>query len=715
MSPGQVAGMRAALAGFAATMIRPHPSITDPETRWQAQFFNSLLLPLAALTVLGAVFILARTSFTPWAHAISVTLLVSGLIVGRTRHVGLAGILAVSGFAEPCFWYAIERSFLEPRAVGDSMIWLAEAMVFSVLAVSRRRSIIMNAVLFVGMCALAFVLPPHPEMRLAQPLSFLFVFFLLSVMTAVIYQQARQGFFAQMRERERAEQLALRSNETLSAVLASSPAAVIMLDLDSATQLWNPAAEQLFGWSFEEILGKPNPVLAAGQDFQSARPFGMTRQAMPQLVRELEVRTKSGKTVIVNLSTAPLLEPDGAPAGIVGVAVDMSDQKQLEAQLRHAQKMEAVGRLAGGVAHDFNNLLTIINGNAEVLRVELSADKALSPMILEVLDAGNRAVSLTRQLLAFSRKQIVHKERMEMREVVGNMTNMVRRLVGPNIDLDYRDEGEIWAIEADRSQIEQIVLNLVVNAADAMPSGGRLTISCANGRYDPRERLGEASTVIPRAVVLSVSDTGVGMTSDVRERLFEPFFTTKDVGKGTGLGLSTVYGIVANAGAAIEVDSELGAGSTFRIYWPACTAVARSASIPAGELRGNGEMVLVVDDMGSVRALVGRLLERIGYRPLLAGSAEEAMSLSDAHGSELRAAIIDMFMPGIDGPTCSRKLRSLVPGLPVLFMTGQSEQAASLLSDEDASLPLLEKPFGLRQLSQSLNQAMHRRQSTPPT
>ncbi|MCU0661791.1 MAG: PAS domain S-box protein [Myxococcota bacterium] len=533
--------LRVRIRTLMSVLIRPNASITDPEERWQAQLFMSLLLPLVALTIMGmaTVFSVKHSVGSPWGHILSLAILLGAVGLGRTRHVGLAGILAVIGAGVPTLWLTVEKRFISPADVDGAMVWIAVELAFSVLALSFRRALFMNILLLACLMGLVALLPPHPAMRVAPAISFLWVFFLMTTATSAIYHRVRSGFFAEMRERERAEQLALRSSETLSAVVSSSPAAVIMVNLDGLTELWNPAAEKLFGWRADEVLGKPNPALVSGQDFDATPSMGENRHSRPQLVREVEVPTKSGQTVVVNLSTASVLESSGAPAGIVGVAVDVTTRKQLEAQLRHAQKMEAVGRLAGGVAHDFNNLLTVINGNGEAVRSELGSQHPAHPMMVEVLDAGYRAVTLTRQLLAFSRKQPLLKERLDVHEVVSGMTKLARRLAGPNIELEHRDSDGLWAVEADRGHLEQIILNLVVNAADAMPDGGKLIISCANGRYDPRQRLGEGSLVIPRAVVLTVSDTGQGMIPDVKERIFEPFFTTKAEGKGTGLGLST--------------------------------------------------------------------------------------------------------------------------------------------------------------------------------
>jgi signal transduction histidine kinase/DNA-binding response OmpR family regulator len=365
--------------------------------------------------------------------------------------------------------------------------------------------------------------------------------------------------------------------------------------------------------------------------------------------------------------------------------------QRAEGQLRQAQKMEAVGRLAGGIAHDFNNLLTVIGGHAQILVDDLPAGSDERREAEAIAAAADRAAGLTAGLLAFSRKQVVHPRVLDLTEVIRSMSELLRRILGENVAVTVQTAPGLGRVRADASQIEQVIMNLAVNALDAMPDGGRLTLALANAEIEA-----SAPETLPPGgyVVLAVSDTGVGMDAATRARVFEPFFTTKPVGKGTGLGLSTVYGIVTHSGGDIWVESEPGKGTTFRIYLPRTEAASESAArVSAPALPRGTETLLLVEDEDAVRRLAASVLGKLGYTVLEAPDADEALELFAAHEGPLDLLVTDVVMPGWSGPRLADRLRALRSGLRVLYVSGYSDEG---LDDETASTPntgFLAKPY----------------------
>ena len=428
---------------------------------------------------------------------------------------------------------------------------------------------------------------------------------------------------------------------------------------------------------------------------------------------DIEYRTMAsdGSTHWIEGKARMKLDDQRRPIAVLGVSMDVTDRRRLESQLRQAQKMEAVGQLAGGVAHDFNNLLTAIVGHAEMLREELPEQTPTREDADEILKAAQSAAALTRQLLAFSRKQVRQPDVIRVNTVVSGTGNLLRRLIGENIHVVTHLATDIAAVRADPSQLEQVLVNLVVNARDAMPSGGTLTIATANVDVaEPHEN--ERGTVpAGRYVTLTVSDTGTGMDEETQRHLFEPFFTTKAPGKGSGLGLATVFGIVEQSGGAIEVDSEPGRGSDFRIYLPATTEAPRptESDTDADAVRpaGGGETILVVEDNASVRTIAKTILERIGYRVLVAESGEEALRIVERPGA-LDLVVTDVVMTGITGPELARQLSSRYPDLHVLFTSGYTGDAILRHGIEDSGALFLEKPYTPASLAAEVRRALRR-------
>jgi two-component system, cell cycle sensor histidine kinase and response regulator CckA len=405
--------------------------------------------------------------------------------------------------------------------------------------------------------------------------------------------------------------------------------------------------------------------------------------------------------------------PDGTSLGLLGVDIDIGERKSLEAQLRQSQKLEAVGHLAGGVAHDFNNLLTAILGYSNFVIDTLDADDSRRSDIQEVIKAGERAARLTKQLLAFSRKQVLQPVTVDLNALVTGSRQMLGRLIGEHIDLVTVLAPELHAVRADRGQIEQIVMNLVVNARDAMPVGGRVAIETANIQLDESYAMQHQSVRPGSYVMLAVSDAGVGMNDDTKRRLFEPFFTTKEVGKGTGLGLATVYGIVKQSGGYIWVYSEPGTGTTFKIYLPDAGADRADPAVPTSaatdDVSAAGtETLLVVEDEEAVRFLTRVILEKAGYRIFDVPNPKEAQALFEENPTLFDLLVTDVIMPGSSGPKLFDRLAMLRPDLKVLYMSGYTDDAIVHHGQLDPGIELLQKPFTAGDLNRRVREVLDR-------
>jgi two-component system cell cycle sensor histidine kinase/response regulator CckA len=390
---------------------------------------------------------------------------------------------------------------------------------------------------------------------------------------------------------------------------------------------------------------------------------------------------------------------------------DVSEQKALETRFAQAQKMQAVGQLAGGVAHDFNNLLTVIIGNCEFLLMRHQAGDSSFKEINEVHQSALRAAALVSQLLAFSRKQTMQPKMLALGEVIGELAQMLRRLVGEGITLNVERESELWAVHADEAQLGNAIINLVVNARDAMPSGGTVTIRTANQTVNTAAALGTAIMPAGDYVRIDVADTGTGMSKEIQSKIFDPFFTTKPVGQGTGLGLATVYGIVKQSGGFITVDSEPGKGTCFSIYLPrrkleACdVAPVEAAPAAARDVTGQ-DTILLVEDEEAVRSFAARALRMRGYNVLEASGGEEALEIVKNDANKIDLIITDVVMPNMDGPTMVRHVKVLKPDLRVIFMSGYAEEAFRRNDQNSEDIHFLPKPFGLKQLAAKVKEVL---------
>jgi hypothetical protein len=468
----------------------------------------------------------------------------------------------------------------------------------------------------------------------------------------------------------------------------------------------NDAACRHYGYSRDEFLAMTLRDIRPDEEVPALLSAVAALGAEPRLKQLRRHRRKDGSVIEVEGDSHPIAF-GGASARLVQVT-DVTERRRLEEQFRQAQKMEAVGRLAGGVAHDFNNVLGVIIGYAELIRRGSKAAEPLRARVDEILKAAGRAADLTQQLLAFSRKQVLQPKVLDLNAVASEMERMLQRLIGEDVRLITSFEPSLGRVKADPGQLSQIIVNLAVNARDAMPEGGTLILETANVELDgpyvndhPEARLGAH-------VMLAVSDTGTGMTPEVKARIFEPFFTTKEEGKGTGLGLATVYGIVRQSGGHINLYSEPGRGTTFKIYLPRVDEVGEALAAVGDRPRGGSETVLVVEDDDALREITAELLQEAGYRVILAPDGEEALRECARNGGPPDLVITDVVMPRMTGRALSEQLRALGPRLRVLFMSGYTDAAVLYQGLLEPGTAFLQKPFGpealLRKVREVLDQ-----------
>jgi PAS domain S-box-containing protein len=518
-------------------------------------------------------------------------------------------------------------------------------------------------------------------------------------------------------ERRMQEEIVRATRDQLEGLVQASPIAIVAMAPGGEVLSWNRAAESVFGWTAEEAVGRR--LLCVPEDKQAEFDENVSHvlQGNSFMGRETVRVRKDGSRIDVSISTAALHDAGGRAVGLVAMYLDISGRlhaeealRQSQEQLRQAQKMEAVGRLAGGVAHDFNNLLSAILSYSEMVLAELPDAHPSRDDIEQIRQAGARAAELTQQLLAFSRRQLLQPRTINLNTVVAGVDRMLRRVIGEDIELRAVLAPDLGYARADAGQLEQVLMNLAVNARDAMPAGGTLTLTTANAVVSES---GAAHGLHPQPrhyVTLAVQDTGVGMTREVQERIFEPFFTTKGPGHGTGLGLSTVYGIVVQSGGRIVAASEPGAGSTFTIYLPAHAAdpEAAVAEPPQPQVRGGAETVLLVEDEQLVRQLTREILRRNGYHVLEACDGVEALATLREHPGTIHLLLTDVVMPRMSGHELVELARPLRPDMRILYVSGYSEEAIARQGQLTEGIELLSKPFTPGFLTGKIRQLLDR-------
>jgi len=498
---------------------------------------------------------------------------------------------------------------------------------------------------------------------------------------------------------------------TLVAAIEEAAEEILITDTEGNIRYCNRAFESITGYQRSEVIGRNPSLLQSGRhDRDYYRTVWTTILEGRVWSGRFTNRRKDGSVYETEGTIAPMHDETGKLTGFVSAWHDITERLRLESELRQAQKMESIGRLAGGVAHDFNNLLTVITGYGGLLDANMAANDPLRAYVKEIRVAGERAASLTRQLLAFSRKQIVRPVFLDINQLIEDIQGMIQRLVGEDILVETRQAKDLPLVSADPDQISQILMNLAANARDAMPHGGCLTIRTARAAAHEAGPAGVGPDERKESVLLAVSDTGQGIPEEIRQHLFEPFFTTKESGRGTGLGLSTVYGIVRQSDGRIEVQSERGKGTTFSIYLPAIVGSYVPERVPeplsaVPKSQGSGT-VLVVEDQDEVRGLIVAVLRSEGFNVLEAARGDAALSLSGRYSHAIHLLITDLIMPGMNGKQVADQLMPLRPGMKVLYISGYSGDVLTRRGVLEPDVPYLAKPFTPLTLSAKVREVL---------
>ncbi len=509
-------------------------------------------------------------------------------------------------------------------------------------------------------------------------------------------------------EQRRTEEKLRDGEARLAAIFDNEPECVKLLGADGSLQAMNRAGlDMIEADSFTQVASQCVYPLVA-------EPFrDRFRELTQQVFRgdpgtlEFEVVGLKGTKRWLETHAVPLRDKSGKVVSLLSITRDVTERRQLEEQLRQSQKMEAIGQLAGGVAHDFNNLLTVIFAGSEILQATLRPEDPMQDVAKEILGASERAAALTRQLLEFSRQTLQVPKVLDLNGVVAETEKMLRRLIGEDVNLIAELDPGLSAIEIDPGQLGQVLVNLVLNARDAMPGGGKLTIQTSSVALDEVYSATHAEVAPGEYVLLVVSDTGIGMSPDVKARIFEPFFTTKGIGKGTGLGMSVVHGIMKQYGGSIDVKSEPGAGTSIKLYFPAVEHMVSAAQATASPVAGRGtETVLLVEDEESVRGLATLSLRRRGYTVLVASSGMEALPLAEQHKGTIALLITDVVMPEMNGSQLAQLMCARFPLMKVLYVSGYTDDAVIRHGVQHEHVAFLQKPYSLNTLAAKVREVL---------
>ncbi len=519
------------------------------------------------------------------------------------------------------------------------------------------------------------------------------------------------GIALDITERKRAERAVQESEKRFRTLFQGSPIGIALIDMEGRAVDTNPAYRKMLGLVpeepvtnalFNELTYPPN------READAMRYAALIGGELEHDRREKRYLLRDGRTVWADLNLSVLKDSEGKPQYVMAMSIDISERKRLEEQLRVAQRMEAIGTLSGGIAHDFNNMLTVIKGYTGMVLERKGLEEELRSQVQQIDGAAEQAASLTRQLLAFSRRQVLQPKVFDLNALVVNMEKMLRRLIGEHIEMVTVTVPDLGLVKADPSQIEQVIMNLVVNSRDVMPKGGRLTLETANRDLDETYAREHVGAIPGRYVMLAVRDTGMGMEPEVQAHIFEPFFTTKEQGKGTGLGLSMVYGIVKQSGGYIWVYSEPGRGTTFKIYLPRLdepAEITQAERTPAAAVKGSETILLVEDDRG-VRELTRAILTACGYSVLIGDDASTAASLCEHYAGPIHMLLTDMVMPGISGPELATQVLVRRPEIKILYMSGYTNNTIFREGMLDATVFFLQKPFTPASLSGKVREVL---------
>jgi PAS domain S-box-containing protein len=497
-----------------------------------------------------------------------------------------------------------------------------------------------------------------------------------------------------------------KERSRLAAIIEHAEDSIVSITLEGIIIAWNNGAERKYGYTAEEVLGRSIFILIpADRSDEYLETMKKVRAGESMPVYETVRRRKDGTLINFSVGMSPIEARDGEVVGMSKISHDLSQVRKLEAQLIEAQKMEVIGQLTGGVAHDFNNLLAVVLGYSELMLNDSGLPDGLRKFAVAVRHAAERGTGLTRQLLVFSRKETVQLAVLNLNDVLDEMGALLRQLTDANVEFSVVQGAKLGPIEADIGYVGQIMMNLVINARDAMPNGGKLTITTTNISLDESYVASHPGVLVGDYVMMSVSDTGVGISDQIKERLFDPFFTTKPRGMGTGLGLSTCRTIVQRSGGHIGLQSEVGKGTTFEVYFPRVSSVSESANrlLDLQATPRGTETILVVEDDPGVRRLVSVVLQAQGYQVLMAADGEEGLRVALGHtGAPIRLVVSDVVMPTMGGKALAGQLEKLMPDLKFLFTSGYTDDSIALHGVVDPSVAFLSKPYTISALARKV-------------
>ncbi len=505
-------------------------------------------------------------------------------------------------------------------------------------------------------------------------------------------------------------------NEEIKALIACSPVALFSVDLNHRIAVWTASAEKLFSWKADEITGSAQLFTTDDEIFRFQTLCQECHSGIAHLGQEFLLTTKGGSPFHASISCAPLSDQASDIIGIMVSVEDISERvarekanHELQEQLLQSQKMESIGRLAGGIAHDFNNMLSVIIGNSELAQRKISAQDPAACYLDGIIDAANRSAEITRQLLGFARRQTIAPQVIDLNQRMEQTLKMLQRLLGEKVQLDWAPGSEAYIINMDVSQLDQVLTNLCINARDAMPAGGHIVIRTSKVVIDELYSSNHPDFPLGHYICLSVSDDGIGMDKQTQEKIFEPFFTTKKQGKGTGLGLATVFGIVKQNNGFINVYSEPGQGTTFRVYLTEhLENVPQQIEVETEKsYSGAGETILVVEDEPVILTICRQMLELLGYRVLSATEKNAALKQAQENRQDIALLLSDVILPGINGPELSQQVSAIIPGLKTLYMSGYSASLISKHGVLDENVHFIQKPFTQRKMAEAVWKCLH--------